>query len=86
MPRRVRAAKSSTYVRVARSLATKMPGGLFSSAQVAYLAHRRSHRASEFQFAAEDALRASGQFMPRYQNAGHFSDILLFQLADGGQS
>lgn len=86
MPRRVRAAKSSTYVRVARSLATKMPGGLFSSAQVAYHAHRRSHRASDYQFCAEDALRESGRFRAIYQNAGHFSDILLFTLADGGQS
>lgn len=86
MTKRFRPAKATTYVSVASRLLSRSPDGTISSAQVAYHAHRRSHRASDYQFAAEDALRASGQFMPRYQNTGHFSDILLFTLADGVQS
>lgn len=61
----VRAAKASTYLRVALACAKSTPGGIISTGQVAYLVHRKARPSNllDLDHAAEKAMRESGLFM-----------------------
>lgn len=79
-----KSAKPETYVRAAKRLLARTPGGVVSAGQVAYRAHRGSARASKFDLAADSALAQSGLFArASFVGAGRFPEITLWKAGSG---